>query len=223
MVAPDGSDLEHGLCLGFWIRGWTGVLRHQGWPKALLSGLSGRTVRWARDAGQPHLVDRDDLKGTSELNFPTSATNLLVWGFNATDTDAIKRPPMRPLRCAETGSLLAPACEDPEVTFASHANLFQLTIGTYTTKLSSRQDIDRLFRRAKYADCCFPPNARVGSADGCAEWCRVLLTGLGSPSSAISRSVPCEAYYHMIFKKSHVSGNGPNGARVVRFLNGNFV
>lgn len=95
-------------------------------------------------------------------------------------------------------------CGDGGVIFASHPNMFQLTIGTYATKLSSRQDIDRLLRRAKYAGCCFPPNARVGSADGCAEWCRVLLTGLGSPSPAISRSVPCEAYYHMIFEKSHV-------------------
>ncbi len=55
-------------------------------------------------------------------------------------------------------------------------HMFQLTSGTYATRLSSRQDIDRLLRRAKYADCCFPPNAHASSADGGTEGRRVPVS-----------------------------------------------
>ena len=106
MVAPDGSDLEHGSVLGwkpdkgafFAIPGGGGTPVH---PR-----IAGRTIRGPAIQSS-HLANGGDLAGTSESNFRTSATNLPVWGFIATDRDAVIRPPIRPLRCAETGSLPA--------------------------------------------------------------------------------------------------------------------
>lgn len=109
------------------------------------------------------------------------------------------------------------------MTFASHVNLFQLTIGTYTTRLSSRQDIDRLLRRAKYADCCFPPNARIGSADGCTDMGRVcsLMDSVHHSSYFVLRPLRSVLSYDL--RKKPCSENSPYGAHVFHVLNGNFV
>ena len=114
-------------------------------------------------------------------------------------------------------------CGDGGVIFASHPNMFQLTIGTYATKLSSRQDIDRLLRRAKYAGCCFPPNARVGSADGCTEWCRVASYWTRFAIASYFALRPLRSVLSYDLRKKPCSENSPYRAHVFRVLNGNFV